>query len=229
MPTAIYLEIAEQIIDELADDERSLRNCALVCQGWVPRNRTYLFREVHITTLKQLYALCCVLRSTSTLGTVVRGARIARPDATHTATIDSSATSDHPAESTTHFLNESVLDSAVVTLLSYLPNLLYWHLDALEGSLRGYFSVSARALAAFRQYAALQELRLSFLRFESTYQLYKLLRGFPVVRVLRFEGAYIHAAGMGLLGHRSQVHLLSPLLRMTALQVSAHCMAGHSY
>ncbi|KAI0794184.1 hypothetical protein C8Q74DRAFT_561933 [Fomes fomentarius] len=188
MPTAVYLEIAERIIDELADDERSLRNCALVCQGWVPRSRSYLFREVHITTLKQLYALCCVLRSTSTLRTVVRVVRIARPNPTHTATIDSSATSDHPAESTTHFLNESVLDSAVVALLSYLPNLLCWHLDALKGSLRGYLSVSARALAAFPQYAALQELRLSFLEFDSSYQLYKLLRGFPMVRVLRFEG-----------------------------------------
>lgn len=44
--SAVPCEIFDRIIDHLHDDGLSLRNCALVCQGWLPCARFHIFRMV---------------------------------------------------------------------------------------------------------------------------------------------------------------------------------------
>ncbi|KAI0713900.1 hypothetical protein C8Q76DRAFT_591966, partial [Earliella scabrosa] len=68
----IPIEVAEQIIDQLVDDRSSLRSCALVCDGWLPRSRAHLFREIEITALQQLYSLVQALSTTPSLGVLIQ-------------------------------------------------------------------------------------------------------------------------------------------------------------
>jgi len=41
-------ELTDHIIDYLYDDQASLRNCALVCQAWLPTSRYHLFAKVSL-------------------------------------------------------------------------------------------------------------------------------------------------------------------------------------
>ncbi|KAI0713960.1 hypothetical protein C8Q76DRAFT_593011, partial [Earliella scabrosa] len=68
----VPLEVAEQIIDQLHDNAPTLRSCALVCSGWLPRSRVYLFREVKFASLRQLHSLVHVLRGNPALGGMIQ-------------------------------------------------------------------------------------------------------------------------------------------------------------
>ena len=47
-PNQFPLEVEENIIDQLCDDVKSLRSCALTCQTWHARSRFHLFRVIGI-------------------------------------------------------------------------------------------------------------------------------------------------------------------------------------
>ena len=42
-------EIFEKFIDNLHDDKKALKQCALVCRSWVPRSRYHLFASITVS------------------------------------------------------------------------------------------------------------------------------------------------------------------------------------
>ncbi|KAF7330208.1 O-methylsterigmatocystin oxidoreductase [Mycena venus] len=45
-------EVVDAIIDHLASDSRTLRNCTTVARSWLPRSRNHLFRHLSISTTR---------------------------------------------------------------------------------------------------------------------------------------------------------------------------------
>jgi len=45
-PTFVSQEVCDLIIDSILDSPKTLANCGLVCRGWLPQSRRYLFNEV---------------------------------------------------------------------------------------------------------------------------------------------------------------------------------------
>lgn len=41
-------ELIDIVLDNLHDDQRSLRQCSLVCKAWVPRCRSYIFEHIYL-------------------------------------------------------------------------------------------------------------------------------------------------------------------------------------
>ncbi len=180
MAPRVPVEVAERAIDQLADDHRSLRNCALVCRQWLPRTRLYLFREVVLTTYQQLYMLCSILQSTSTLRHLVQVVRVDMGKElinTQHPLLPSQDDISRPSP-TLGFCH--ICDSVVLALLPYLPSVRRIHLGGLPTQ-QHIISLTMRSitLATLRRYSLIDELRLSYLYFDSAIHFSRVLLAFP--------------------------------------------------
>lgn len=62
MSSRVPVEVAEHIVDQLANDRDTLLACALTPPAWLTRSRVHLFHTVRISTLAQytpFIAACC--------------------------------------------------------------------------------------------------------------------------------------------------------------------------
>ncbi|RPD68405.1 hypothetical protein L226DRAFT_447118, partial [Lentinus tigrinus ALCF2SS1-7] len=98
----VPLEVAENIIDQLSDDVRTLRSCALTCRGWLPRSRYQLMSSIGIHSADDPASMYNYFRAHPRLTDAVRSVTVTRPP--------SHRRSPH-------------LDSFPVLLLSLFPNL----------------------------------------------------------------------------------------------------------
>ncbi|KAI0741845.1 hypothetical protein C8Q80DRAFT_160878 [Daedaleopsis nitida] len=172
----IPLELAEDIIDHLADDHTSLLACALTSPKWLTRCRIHLFGTLRISSLEQLYNLHGVLLSNPAFGHIVQAIVVVYGTVKRRLMHDQWAVRPRTA-----------LDSAAVLLLPHLPRLRSWSYESAgphsQNPLRG----SRATLACHQQYLAVCELRLIQVSFACTADLARLLLALPALRSLHLS------------------------------------------
>ncbi|KAI0742207.1 hypothetical protein C8Q80DRAFT_894235 [Daedaleopsis nitida] len=212
----IPVEVAEKVIDQLADDYSSLRSCALTCQAWLPRSHVQLYHTVLMGDAMKLDLLRRVLKSSSMLSSLVYAVRVELGNRTGPSP-----------------------DSAPLILSPLLPNLRSWTFhgnnhrwspfqysrpEDLYLRMAGFIPIAMRCLG---RYSAIEELALVRVVFEDVAQLLELLIAFPALRSLRIQKTGIrYDQGINL------DHLLCRLserLKLSALHISEIACIGNGY
>ena len=68
----VPIEVAENMIDHLVNDNRTLRQCALVCKPWSVRSRFNIWRKITVRHRAQVYALRSFLEKSPEIRELVR-------------------------------------------------------------------------------------------------------------------------------------------------------------
>lgn len=183
----VPVEIAERIIDFLANDDESLDKqslfaCALTCSSWLPRSRYHLFHDVQIFNSRQLNSLRWALDSAPGLKYHIRELHLftSQPLATPVAPSRRllSAETDAP--------NPDIIVSALTVLAAYAIQIhrlkIEWGsvLEPLTSS----FHLRLPVLGAVHQYSNVRELALSSVVYQSSSDLARFLLAFPSLRNL---------------------------------------------
>ncbi|KAI0702819.1 hypothetical protein C8T65DRAFT_262358 [Cerioporus squamosus] len=162
----IPLEVAENIIDRLSGDVRSLHSCSLTCQRWHPRARYHLMTSIRIQSRQDHSSICDYFSSNSGLACFVRRVSIIPAD-----------TEDNPL-----FLVEAV----PVLFLSRLPNLRSYSIQkpVMDTTLSG-ISFHATTLTCVKTYLHVEELHLGPLALHTSAELARFLIALPQLRRLQ--------------------------------------------
>ncbi|KAI0749450.1 hypothetical protein C8Q80DRAFT_625607 [Daedaleopsis nitida] len=176
MPSRVPVEVAERIIDQLANDRDALLACALTSPAWLTRSRAHLFRTVRISSLAQLYSLHRRLLHNSTLGrliTAVIAYRVTVPNEVFALDAQTGA-----------------IENAAVILLPHLPNLQSWTYESVRH--HSLFYKNNRVLrACHRQHSTVHQLQVYNMAFKTIADLARLLLAFPALRTLEAIGVSI--------------------------------------
>ncbi|KAI0696141.1 hypothetical protein C8T65DRAFT_698498 [Cerioporus squamosus] len=165
----VPLEVAENIIDQLSEDVRSLRSCSLTCRGWLPRARYHLVASICVRSREDLYSICDYFRFHPCMATFVQNLSIS-PIGGEEA--------------------HSLLETIPVALLSRLPKLRsYGILGAYALTVRA-ISFHATTLIHIKTCLHVEELTLQLLRFRTTAELARLLIALP--RLRRLDCSQLH-------------------------------------
>ncbi|TFK81263.1 hypothetical protein K466DRAFT_448621, partial [Polyporus arcularius HHB13444] len=68
----IPLEVAENIVDQLGEDVRSLRSCALTCRGWNRHARYHLVASILVHSREDLHSIHDYFASNPRMASFVR-------------------------------------------------------------------------------------------------------------------------------------------------------------
>ncbi|TFK81424.1 hypothetical protein K466DRAFT_502144 [Polyporus arcularius HHB13444] len=163
----IPLEVAENIIDQLSRDVRSLRSCALTCRGWHLHARYLLMTSIRVRSREDLLSICDHIAS------IPRMARFVRSISVLPAHNENSGA--------------SLTETIPVDLLKRLPNLHSYSLRDAASSRPDAIAMSLHPtiLICFRTYLHVQELGLGPLKFCTGAELARLLVALP--RLQRLE------------------------------------------
>ncbi|TFK81429.1 hypothetical protein K466DRAFT_451226, partial [Polyporus arcularius HHB13444] len=162
------LEIAENIIDVLSRDVRSLRSCALICRGWHSRARYHLMTTIRVQSRDELFSICDYFTFNPHLASLVRSLSVA------------------PVEAG----SLSLLEIIPVRLVSRLPNL---HRYVMRNSSTSAFDIRSNGvhlnihrttIVQIRTYLHVDALSLGPLEFSAIAELARLLIALPSLRCL---------------------------------------------
>lgn len=163
----VPLEVAENIIDQLSWDVRSLRNCALTCRGWHLHARYLLLTSLRVRSREDLVSICDYIASIPRMASFVRSISI------------------FPDNSEHH--SRHVIEAIPVDLLKRLPNLQSYSLrdwTSIEPNAIA-MSLHATTLTCIKTYIHVQELGLGPLKFRTEAEFARLLIALP--RLQRLE------------------------------------------
>ncbi|RDX40158.1 hypothetical protein OH76DRAFT_442520 [Lentinus brumalis] len=164
----IPLEVAENIIDQLGEDVRSLRSCALTCRGWNRHARYHLVASILVQSREDLYSIYDYFASKPRMTSFVR----------------SLSMSPGPGDKKTGCL----LEVLPVDLLKLLPNLRRYCIVGVYGRTLYRIAFHDTTFIRIKTYLHVEELHLQALRFRTGAELARVLIALPRLRRLHCRG-----------------------------------------
>lgn len=185
----VPIEVAERIIDQFGDNqhgESSLRNCALVCQAWLPRSRVNLFRTVHIVDLRTMRSLHRLLVSTDTLRSLV-----------HCVDLEG-VPMYADGEDSTVMSTSDTFDIAPLVLFTLLPNLRSCTFRCSSVEHYSLLQMRTLVLAYLPRHTVINNLSLVDIHVQSKTDLVRLLLALPSLQSLHIRDISIYDEGLHL-------------------------------
>lgn len=231
----VPVEVAENVIDQLADDhhESTLRSCALVCQAWLPRSRSRLFRTIHIVDLRALRSLHLILLSSSILPPLVQSVDLEgiptrfNPQGTYLASqtwtaeiqgldhdkLESALGCSTPDANIT----SDIFDAAPLVLLPLLVNVHRWTFRGKSGHYYSVLQLRSIVPECILRHSVIYDLSLVDIHVRCMADIARLLLGLPALRSLEVKNVDIFHQGIPL---DPLLDRLSTRLRLSVLQVN---------
>ncbi|TFK85322.1 hypothetical protein K466DRAFT_494989 [Polyporus arcularius HHB13444] len=185
----IPLEVAENIIDQLGEDVRSLRSCALTCRGWNRPARYHLVASILVQSREDLYSIYDYFASNPRMASFVRSLSM------------SPVSGDKKPG--------CLLEVIPVDLLKLLPGLRRYCIVGLRFYYSDRIALHATTFIHIKTYLHVEELYLQALRFRTGAELARVLIALPRLQRLEYRSVNVDITTADTSRFRDKCNMLS--------------------